>query len=98
MTFPNSLLVTEATVAPEAEAAWNEWYTDVHLPEILDCPGFLDARRYVTEAEDGSRSYLALYALSGPEALESPEFQERRGWGPFGADVSFRARLCRALG
>jgi hypothetical protein len=33
-------------VAPEAEAEFNAWYLEQHLPERLAVPGFRRARRW----------------------------------------------------
>ena len=39
---------------------------------------------------DGARSYVSVYELSDPHALESAEFGARRGWGPFVNQVKFK--------
>ncbi len=96
MSLPQFLLVTESQVDPKVEDAWNDWYDNVHLPEITGCPGFVSSTRYV--AEDGdTRRYLALYELEDLSAVETVEFNERRGWGPFGADVVFSTRTVRRI-
>lgn len=86
------LLVVTATVDAAVETAWNDWYNGVHLPEIAACPGFRAAHRYVTDGPDGDRQYIAVYEIDGPEVLESPEFQARRGWGAFKDNVRFETR------
>jgi hypothetical protein len=91
-----TILLVEASVPEELEARWNRWYDEVHLPEILACPGFRSGQRYVTEA-DGARRYVALYELDGPKALESADFRARRGWGEFTGSVTFRTSLFTAL-
>jgi hypothetical protein len=55
----------------------HEWYMDVHLPELLVCPGMLGARRF--QALDGIPNFFALYYLDRPEALKSPEFVQVSG-------------------
>ncbi len=84
---PDHLLVVRARITPEKEDAWNAWYDTKHLPEISSCPGFRTANRYATETSAG-REYLAIYTLDGPEALESAEFNTRRGWEEFASDVT----------
>jgi hypothetical protein len=84
--LPEHLLIVRAVVPAEIEADWNRWYNEVHLPEITACPGFLSSRRYVSDS-GGMRRYVAVYALAGPEAMASPEFASRRGWGPFAGRV-----------
>ncbi|MBV8398159.1 MAG: hypothetical protein JOZ17_05415, partial [Acetobacteraceae bacterium] len=48
------LLIVTATVDSQVEDAWNRWYDETHLPEIVACPGFRSGQRYVTTAPDGS--------------------------------------------
>jgi hypothetical protein len=55
----------------------HEWYMDVHLPELLVCPGMLGARRF--QALEGIPNFFALYYLDQPEALLSPEFVQVSG-------------------
>ena len=45
---------------------WNEWYDDVHVPDILAIDGFVAATRWklVTPAPFGA-NYLALYDVHG---------------------------------
>ena len=83
-------------IDPEHEAALAEWYETVHLPDILACPGWLDARRE-TCLEGGPR-LVAIYTITGPEAYETPEFHAIKGFGPFADKVrSFhRIRLTRS--
>ena len=97
MTFPKDLLVVEAVVDPSVEDEWNRWYNEVHLPEITDCPGFIRSARYRSVEQDGKVRYLALYALDNLEALNSPEFADRRGWGPFADKVDASVRAYRRI-
>ena len=59
------LVVLSGPVAPEREDTYNDWYTDVHLPDVLAVPGYVRAARY--KAFPGERSfdqeYMALYEL-----------------------------------
>lgn len=96
MTLPACLLRVAAEVEPAVEADWNRWYDEVHLPEIVGCPGFRHAARYVAEA-DGKRFYQALYDLAGPEALDSAEFAQRRGWDRFRPQLQWTTRLGRRI-
>jgi hypothetical protein len=72
------LRFNRSDVGPEREEEYNRWYNYAHLPELLDCPGWLGASRY--KALEGTPRYLAMYDLSGPPAFESPEFLKARGW------------------
>lgn len=84
--LPEHILVVRATVDAEVEDEWNRWYDEKHLPEILGCPGFEHAARYVTQTS-GKREYITLYGLTSPEAMRSEEFNTRRGWEQFAGHV-----------
>lgn len=40
------LLVLSEPVSGAAEADYNQWYDEVHLPEVLALAGFVSARRF----------------------------------------------------
>jgi len=82
-----SLLMVRTGVDPAHEDAFNRWYTDVHLPEIVQVPGVRWGRRYRVVRDDASYppddsvpTYLAIYGLEDAEVLRSEEFLRRRGW------------------
>jgi hypothetical protein len=46
------------------EAEFNEWYDKIHLPDILETPGFVRATRYENaEPSAEEAKYLALYEI-----------------------------------
>lgn len=103
-TLPTCLLIVTAEVDAEVEAAWNDWYDTVHLPDALACPGVLRGRRYVTDGvvsrtERGTamrtqrRVYTTVYELSGPETVETAEFAAMRGWAQFAPHVRSETRV-----
>lgn len=70
-------------VTVDVDAAYAEqfsrWYNDVHLPEILACPGWRSGRRY--ECIDGEPRYLAVYELDdGTTPFASREWESAVGW------------------
>jgi hypothetical protein len=66
------LLFNAMNVAPEAEADFNAWYDEEHLPALARVPGTLAARRYRSaEAGGGSHRYVALYHLESPAVAQS---------------------------
>lgn len=75
------IMEVRVDIDPAYEEEWNKWYNEVHLPEIVGCPGFLRARRFV--AVDGSPKYIAIYDIDSEKALETTEFSNRRGWDRF---------------
>jgi hypothetical protein len=103
-TPPACLLIVTAEIDPAVEAEWNDWYDNVHLPDALACPGVLSGNRYVSVSDgaitrdgkkstDPSRVYVAIYELSGPEALDTPEFGEMRGWYQFSDKITAHTRV-----
>jgi hypothetical protein len=88
------ILVTTVDVQPGAEPAFNRWYDEEHLPQVLACPGFLSGQRY--ECTLGEPRYLAIYELESEEALQSPEMRAVRGWGDqFPVVRNFHERIYR---
>jgi hypothetical protein len=65
---------------------FDRWYNDVHVPEILACPGWRSNRRF--ECVDGESSVLAIYELDDPElAFGSPEWESVVGWDEHAAYI-----------
>ena len=83
-------------IDPADEADFDDWYENVHLRDILACPGWLDARR--EKCLEGGPRHVAIYTIAGPEAYETPEFNAIKGFGPFSDKVrNFkRVRLTRS--
>ena len=59
------LFVVETNCADAArEAEFNEWYDKIHLPDVLETPGFIRATRYEnTEPSEGEAKFLATYEI-----------------------------------
>jgi hypothetical protein len=57
------------------------WYTEEHIPMLLQVPGWRRIRRFrLTRALDGPGdlepgSFLSVHELAGPEVLEDPGFR-----------------------
>ncbi len=71
----HALLALWNDVAPEHEAAYNDWHAREHVPERLTVPGMLWARRYRLHAGTGMPGYLTLYGLQDPAVLDSAPYQ-----------------------
>ena len=58
------------------EEKFDLWYDQIHIPELLACPGFLAARRYRMVRQDlpGAPEYLAVYRVEGMWAFDTPEY------------------------
>jgi hypothetical protein len=83
--------IVRVDIDPAHEAAFNAWYEDTHFPDLLACPGWLSARRFVAIG-DGPR-YAAMYEVAGQWAFETPEFRQVKGFGPFEPHVKNFTRI-----
>lgn len=63
------LFVSALNVAPAADAEFNEWYENEHLPRLAKIPGVLCARRFTSPGV--GHKYVATCHLTSPEVCES---------------------------
>jgi hypothetical protein len=79
MDRPEWLNVVTVDIEPAYADEFNRWYNEVHVPEILACPGWHANRRY--ECVDGEPRFLAVYDLEDAERpFNSPEWESAVGW------------------
>lgn len=59
------LLVAETNCSdPSREKEFNHWYDNIHVPDILETPGFIRATRYENSSPtEGRGKFLALYEV-----------------------------------
>ena len=74
----NAMLFFAMNPTPEAEADFNAWYDQEHVPALAAVPGCLAARRFriVSGASDGNHRYLALYHLASTEVQVSEAWKK----------------------
>ncbi|CAB4365717.1 MAG: hypothetical protein F2681_17250 [Actinobacteria bacterium] len=64
------LVFSNAVAGKEAE--YNDWYDNVHMPDVLKVPGVCGAKRYEVAQLDPNTApphkYLAVYELDGEPA------------------------------
>lgn len=56
--------------------AFNRWYDEEHVPDLLECPGFEEARRY--ERVDGVEEpyrFLAAYEVESLHAFTTDQYR-----------------------
>jgi antibiotic biosynthesis monooxygenase (ABM) superfamily enzyme len=80
------LMEIRVNIAPEKEQEFNQWYNNVHVPEIVAVPGFISGRRFQRVSGDEIK-YMALYELESLDALRSEAFKHVRGWHGFEAYI-----------
>jgi Domain of unknown function (DUF4286) len=61
--MPTVLFVVKATIAREREQEFNRWYNEEHVPQFLQFPGAVSARRYRALAGEDRFQYMAVYEL-----------------------------------
>ena len=61
-------------VAPDAEADFNAWYDEEHVPRLAAVPGCMSARRF--KAGGGTHRYIAVYHLQSPDVCSSKTWRE----------------------
>ena len=87
------LTVESNAVDPSREQELNDWYDSIHLPDILETPGFVRAVRYEnTNPSDGQGKFVAMYEI------ETDDFT--RTMAEFTEQVNSRAaqgRMCDAV-
>jgi hypothetical protein len=61
------LLLVHAEPVAGQDEQFNDWYDTVHLPDVLDVPGFVAAQRFIASpsvhGELPERRYLAIYEI-----------------------------------
>ena len=71
------ILAVAMSVPAESEDDLAAWYTEEHIPMLLEVPGWRRIRRYrLIRAMDGpGPDFLSLHELAGPEVLENPRYR-----------------------
>ena len=73
----NTVMVVTMEVDPEDEAEFNKWYNEQHLPERMEIPGYVSARRFKLEEGDGALTYLCIWELEDGSPLQSQMYREQ---------------------
>jgi hypothetical protein len=63
------LQVVLTSPAPGREDEFNEWYDNVHVPQVLEMPGFLSGQRFCLVDSDESTGprYLVIYEIESDD-------------------------------
>lgn len=73
-----TVLVVTMEVDPADEAEFNRWYNEQHLPERMEIPGYVSARRFRLVEGDGALTYLCIWELEDGSPLQSRMYQEQQ--------------------
>ena len=72
-----ALFVVKATIAPEREAAFNEWYDTLRSAEAARVPGCTGMRRYAAVPLESDHAgaehwqYMVCYEFDSEEAMQA---------------------------
>ncbi|HEU4379363.1 MAG TPA: DUF4286 family protein [Hyphomicrobiaceae bacterium] len=58
------IFVVRANVNKDKEAAFNKWYNEEHVPQLLRYNGAVSARRYKKILGDEKYEYMAVYEFA----------------------------------
>lgn len=63
---------------PSREGEYNDWYSNTHIPDMLETPGMIRASRWMSAVSEAGnvRKYLALYEF---ETDDLEEFDRQVG-------------------
>ena len=65
-------LVDTNCLEPSREKEYHEWYNQVHLPDVLETPGFKRATRYEnSEPAEGQGKFLAVYEVETEDIAQT---------------------------
>lgn len=58
------MVVKSGPSDPSREDEYNDWYSNTHIPQVVETPGFVSARRYKLRSGDAEGpQYLAIYEI-----------------------------------
>ena len=84
MTYPiqhigNTILLVMMDVEEGHEAEFDRWYNEEHLPERMEIPGYVSARRFKLEEGNGVLKYLCIWEMEDASPLQSEKYKNRSG-------------------
>lgn len=77
--LPRYLYLVTCAVPPAAQAGFDEWYAEDHVPRLLRNPGWRRCRRYaIDDSEPAGVTRAALHEIDSVAVLDSPERADAR--------------------
>jgi hypothetical protein len=64
-----ALFMVRATISKDQDAAFNRWYNEEHVPQVLQFNGAVSARRYKQILGEDKFGYMALYEFASEEVF-----------------------------
>ena len=84
-----ALFAVKATITPDREKAFNEWYNHEHIPDLFRFKGIVSARRYKAIMGEDKFQYLALYEFESEETLQQFLKSDHFAWLKTETDAHF---------
>ena len=76
-----TVLIVMMEVDEADDAVFNKWYNEEHLPERMAIPGYISARRFMLDPEDGQANgvlrYLCIWELENDSPLQSQLYKDQ---------------------
>ncbi|MFC1995404.1 DUF4286 family protein [Chloroflexota bacterium] len=95
------LLVVETNCVDAArETEFNEWYDKIHVPDVLEVPGFIRATRYEnTDPSDEKAKFLATYEIETDDIDKfiktlTEHIDGKKAEGRYSELLVVRSRVC----
>ncbi|HLY82785.1 MAG TPA: hypothetical protein VKQ71_07360 [Acidimicrobiales bacterium] len=61
------LIVHSNPVDPSRDDEFNQWYDNVHVPDVKKVPGIVGARRFKTLGPGATHRYVAIYEIDADD-------------------------------
>lgn len=73
--MPRCVFIVQTNPVPGREDEYNNWYTNVHLPDVLKVPGIVSAQRFRRTAQQRGAGpypwdYLAIYECESEDVAK----------------------------
>lgn len=65
------LFVVRATITKDKEAAFNQWYNEEHVPQVLQYDGAISGKRYRKIVGEDQYEYMAIYEFASEAVLRA---------------------------
>ena len=76
-----TVLIVMMEVDEADDEVFNKWYNEEHLPERMSIPGYISARRFVLDPEDGAANgvlrYLCIWEMENDSPLQSQLYKDQ---------------------
>ena len=74
----NTINLVMMDVEEGHEAEFDRWYNEEHLPERMEIPGYVSARRFKLEEGNGVLKYLCIWEVGDASPLQSEMYKSQR--------------------